>query len=135
MEKFEVDPKLSQDTYPILDWPFCRVLRMNDSQYPWLILVPRRAMVSEVMDLTDGEQSALWSEVTRAAQILRQATNAHKMNIAALGNVVRQLHVHVIARFADDPAWPRPIWGIVPAKPFEKQAAAIEVQRWRAVLS
>lgn len=119
---WSLDPQLQRDTIPIGDLPLCQVLLINDANYPWLLLVPRRPGVSEIIDLESAEQAQLMSEVTHAAGALKAATGCDKINIAALGNVVAQLHVHVIARFRGDAAWPKPVWGQVPARAYEKDA-------------
>ncbi len=115
---FELDQRLAADTVEVLRWPLCRVLLMNDANYPWLILVPKRAGVREVHELDSGDRARLVEEAAAAARILQDATGADKMNVAALGNVVAQLHVHVVARRRGDPAWPKPVWGVVPARPY-----------------
>ncbi len=112
---FELHERLAADTAEVADWPLCRVLLMNDSSYPWLVLVPRRKGVSEVHELDGGDRAQLMEEIAEASRRLQYLTNAHKMNVAALGNVVPQLHVHVVARSTEDAAWPRPVWGVVPA--------------------
>ena len=122
MADWTLHPQLAADTVRLSDLPLSRVLVMNDANFPWLILVPRKADIIEVIDLDDGEQTQLMHEVTRAARALREVTACHKLNIAALGNMVPQLHVHVIARFREDAAWPRPVWGIVPAKAYQRDA-------------
>ena len=107
-------PQLEQDTVNLGDLPLCRVLAIQDANYPWLLLVPRRPDVVEIIDLDEVEQAQLMTETTRVARALRDITKCDKLNIAALGNVVPQLHVHVIARRKTDAAWPRPVWGAVP---------------------
>ncbi|SOD97194.1 HIT domain-containing protein [Caenispirillum bisanense] len=116
---FSLDDRLAADTVEIARWPLCRVLLMNDRTYPWLILVPQREGVSEVHELSRDDRVRLMDETAQAADLLHRFTKADKMNVAALGNMVRQLHVHVIARFADDPAWPKPVWGVRPAEPYD----------------
>ena len=108
---FALDPRLAADTRPVASLPLCDVLLMNDARYPWLILVPRRAGLVEIADLHDDEQAVLWQEVDRAAAALRAAAPCDKLNLGALGNIVRQLHVHVVARVEGDAAWPGPVWG------------------------
>ncbi len=108
---FELDPRLAADTCQVAALPLCDVRLMNDARYPWLILVPRRAGLGEIADLHDDEQSALWREVNRAAAALRAVAPCDKLNLGALGNIVRQLHVHVVARVEGDAAWPGPVWG------------------------
>jgi diadenosine tetraphosphate (Ap4A) HIT family hydrolase len=106
--------QLTQDTINIGDLPLCRVLVIKDANYPWLLLVPRRKDAVEIIDLAEVEQAQLMTEVARVARALKDITKCDKLNIAALGNVVPQLHVHVIARRKSDAAWPRPVWGAVP---------------------
>ena len=91
------------------------MLVINDANYPWLLLVPRRPDVVEVIDLDEVEQAQLMTEIARVSRALREVTQCHKLNVAALGNAVPQLHVHIIARFRNDAAWPKPVWGKVPA--------------------
>ncbi len=111
---WSLHPQLKQDTIDIGDLPLSKVLVIKDANYPWLLLVPRRAEVKEIIDLDDVEQAQLTTEVSRVARALKDISKCDKLNIAALGNVVPQLHVHVIARRTTDAAWPRPVWGVVP---------------------
>jgi len=120
-ETWTLHPQLDRDTASIGDLPLSRVLIINDANYPWLLLVPRRANIVELIDLDDVEQAQLMTEVTRVARALRTVTNCDKLNIAALGNVVPQLHVHVIARFRSDAAWPKPVWGVAPPRPYDRE--------------
>ena len=115
---WSLHPKLTQDTIDIGDLPLCRVLVIKDANYPWLLLVPRSEGVVEIIDLDEVSQAQLMTEVSRVARALKEITKCDKLNIAALGNVVPQLHVHVIARFRSDAAWPRPVWGQVPPTPY-----------------
>jgi diadenosine tetraphosphate (Ap4A) HIT family hydrolase len=133
-ETFILHPQLAKDTLPIGDWQLCRLLRMNDTSYPWLILVPRVADIREIIDLTESDQQRLMTEIAMLSRALRQLHTPDKINVAALGNVVPQLHVHVIARFTDDPAWPKPIWGVKQSDPFAADAANAEIARWQTVL-
>jgi diadenosine tetraphosphate (Ap4A) HIT family hydrolase len=116
---FALDAKLASDTVAIGDLPLSRVLLNDDSNYPWLILVPRRANVVELIDLDDGDRAQLMNEIALASAALRMVTRCDKLNVAALGNVVAQLHVHVIARFRADGAWPNPVWNVVPRRAYE----------------
>jgi diadenosine tetraphosphate (Ap4A) HIT family hydrolase len=109
---FRLHPQLAQDTVPLGDLALSRVLLMNDANYPWLILVPRRGGLTEIIDLEEKEQVQLLGEIAAAARALKTMTKCEKVNIAALGNMVAQLHVHVIARFSSDAAWPKPVWGV-----------------------
>src|ERR1700752_5315639 len=118
--------RLKEDTIDIGDLPLSRVLVIKDANYPWLLLVPRRDGAVEIIDLDEVEQAQLMAEVSRVARALKEVTRCDKLNIAALGNMVPQLHVHIIARRASDAAWPRPVWGGVP--PLAQDAE--EVQRF-----
>jgi len=124
MADWTLHPQLARDTAELGDLPLSRGLVMNDANYPWLILVPRKADVIELVELDEGEQTQLMREVTRAARALREVTACHKLNIAALGNMVPQLHVHIIARFRRDAAWPKPVWGVAPARAYERETLA-----------
>src|SRR5262245_5994111 len=110
---FILHPRLAADGPFIADLPLCRVLLMNNTRFPWLVLVPRREEMREVFDLTAADRTVLMEEIAQAAQALQRATAGEKMNIAALGNQVPQFHVHVIARFAADDAWPNPVWSLI----------------------
>jgi diadenosine tetraphosphate (Ap4A) HIT family hydrolase len=121
---WSLHPQLSQDTIDIGDLPLSKVLVIKDANYPWLMLVPRRPEKVEIIDLDEVEQAQLMTEVSRAAKALKEITKCDKLNIAALGNVVPQLHVHVIARRTVDAAWPRPVWGVVP--PLAHDAAEVQ---------
>jgi diadenosine tetraphosphate (Ap4A) HIT family hydrolase len=109
---FRLDPRLAADTAVVTDWPLCRVLVMNDSRYPWLILVPRRANMIEIFDLEQGDRAELIDEIAKASARLKTWAHADKINVGALGNVVPQLHIHIVARKRDDPAGAAPIWGV-----------------------
>ncbi len=127
--------RLEQDTVNIGDLPLCRVLIIKDGNFPWLLLVPRRLDVDEILDLDEVEQAQLMTEITRAARALKDVTGCDKLNIAALGNIVPQLHVHLVARRKTDPAWPKPVWGHAPATPsdpdeLERFTAAIRRKIW-----
>jgi diadenosine tetraphosphate (Ap4A) HIT family hydrolase len=110
---WSLHPQLARDTMSVGDLPLSRVLAINDANYPWLLLVPRRNGANEIIDLAESEQAQLTAEIARAAHALQAVAVCDKLNIAALGNVVPQLHVHVIARRRGDAAWPRPVWGAV----------------------
>jgi diadenosine tetraphosphate (Ap4A) HIT family hydrolase len=108
---FVLDPRLDSDAVFVADWPLCRVLLMNDARYPWLVLVPRRPEMVEIADLPAADRALLMEEIVRASEILRSLPGIIKLNVGALGNVVRQLHVHVVGRRAGDPAGAGPVWG------------------------
>ncbi|MCY1412997.1 HIT domain protein [compost metagenome] len=131
---FTLDSRLQQDTLPIGDFALCRLLLSNDENYPWFILVPRRADISEVFELDAADQVLLWQETATLAGKLKQVFAADKMNVAALGNVVSQLHMHVIVRRHDDPAWPAPVWGKLPAKPYCAEAFTAICERLKGQL-
>src|SRR5919109_3613768 len=107
--------QLKKDTIDIGDLPLCKVLVIKDAHYPWLLLVPRREGAVEIIDLGEVEQAQLMTEISRVSRALKEITKCDKLNVAALGNMVPQLHVHIIARRTSDAAWPRPVWGAVPA--------------------
>lgn len=125
MTEFELDPRLAADSLPILQMALCDVRLINDARYPWLILVPRRAGVTEIIDLAVDDRRRLADEVDRCTRALRTHTGADTMNVAALGNQVPMLHVHVIARFRNDDAWPGPVWGVLPPSPYPDDARAL----------
>lgn len=112
-------PQLAHDTVPVGDMPLSRVLLSNDANYPWLIVVPRLPGLVELIDLEENDQIQLLAEISDAARALKEITECEKLNIAALGNVVAQLHVHIIGRGHDDAAWPKPVWGAAPPSAYE----------------
>ena len=128
-------PQLAQDTHPVAHWPLCEVRLMDDANHPWLILVPRVAEAVELIDLDEERQAALLREITLASRALRAEFRPDKLNVAALGNVVPQLHVHVIARFRTDIAWPRPVWGTATAQPYTPEALVGRIERLRAAFT
>lgn len=119
---FALDPRLGADTRLVVSLPLCDVQLMNDSRYAWLVLVPRRADLVEIIDLDNDDQAELWYEVNLASSALRAAAPCDKLNLGALGNIVRQLHVHVVARCEGDAAWPGPVWGHGQAEPYAEVA-------------
>jgi diadenosine tetraphosphate (Ap4A) HIT family hydrolase len=108
---FVLDSRLQQDSLVLGEFSLCQLLLSKDANYPWFILVPKRAGVSELFELDAAEQQQLWQETTLLAEALKASYGADKMNVATLGNVVSQLHMHVIVRQRDDAAWPAPVWG------------------------
>jgi diadenosine tetraphosphate (Ap4A) HIT family hydrolase len=116
--RYELHPQLAADTHPLATFELCELRLMDDANYPWLVLVPRVAEARELVDLDAAQRHLLTDEIDRAARMLRDAFRPHKLNVAALGNIVPQLHVHVIARDENDPAWPAPVWGRVAARPY-----------------
>src|ERR1700731_2755134 len=121
--------QLAADTARVCDLALSRLLAMNDANFPWLILVPRRAGASEIIDLGD-EQVLLMDELALVSRALRDETRCDKLNVAAIGNMVPQLHIHVVARRKDDAAWPKPVWGAVPRLDY----AADEMERFVAAI-
>lgn len=134
MKDFVLDPTLEADSMPVGELELCAVRLIRDANFPWLLLVPRRAGASEIIDLGEAEQARLMTEIALASRALRACVPCDKLNVAALGNQVRQLHVHVIARRRDDPAWPKPVWGQVPMRPYGGDEARGLRGRLRAAL-
>lgn len=132
---FELDSRLVNDTLAMGDFELCRLLLMNDGQYPWFILVPRREAVSELFQLGAADQQLLWKETTALAEVLKDTFGADKMNVAALGNMVSQLHMHVIVRRKDDIAWPAPVWGRHPPVPYSNTEVDEIRRKLRLVLT
>ena len=121
---FSLHPQLAADTVLLGDWPLSRLLLMNDAQYPWVVLVPRRAGLREIYELTAADQQQLYAESLALGRLLMEVFAGHKLNVGALGNVVSQLHVHHVVRQPDDKAWPAPVWGKYPAVAYEAAALA-----------
>jgi diadenosine tetraphosphate (Ap4A) HIT family hydrolase len=120
---FVLDPRLAAESTPLGELALCQVLLMDDARFPWVLLVPKRAGLVEIIDLGAGDLQRLMEEIATASGVLEAATSPYKLNVAALGNVVRQLHVHIIARFENDAAWPSPVWGKgerVPYQPVQR---------------
>ena len=122
---YQLHPQLQQDTLRLGQFELSDVLLMNDERYPWLILVPRRENIREIHQLAESEQQQLLKESSFVSQAMSQLFSAHKMNVAALGNVVEQLHLHHVARFTTDSTWPKPVWGIGKAQPYSEIAAKV----------
>jgi diadenosine tetraphosphate (Ap4A) HIT family hydrolase len=118
---WSLHPQLHADTVPVCDLALSRVLAMNDANFPWLILVPRRAGIGEIFDL-GAEQAVLLNEVSLVSRVLKDATQCDKLNVAAIGNVVPQLHLHIVARRKDDALWPKPVWGAAPPRAYDPAA-------------
>ena len=116
---WSLHPQLDKDTITIDDLPLSRLLLSKDANYPWLILAPRRAGAVDIIDLDPDARMLLMTEIGQVSEALRDITHCDKLNVAALGNQVPQLHVHIIARRRDDAAWPRPVWGVVPALDYD----------------
>lgn len=130
-----LDPQLAADTVAVGDLPLSRLLLHSDANYPWLILAPRRAGAIELTDLDATDRVRLMEEIAQTSAALSTITRCHKINVAALGNVVAQLHVHVIARFRDDAAWPGPVWGKAPARAYDPPQRDAIAARLRSELA
>lgn len=132
---FELDARLAADTSLVISLPLCDVLLMNDARYPWLVLVPRRPGLIELTDLDKAEQAVLWQEVNQAGAALRSAAPCDKLNLGVLGNIVRQLHVHIVVRREGDDAWPGPVWGNGLSMPYAPIDLATITQTLKRVLA
>lgn len=134
-DSFQLHPQLAQDCAFITDLQLCTLLLMNDSLYPWCILVPRVAGVSDLHELSDGDQRQLLEESSQLSRCLMSLFSGHKMNVAALGNVVPQLHVHHIVRQTSDAAWPKPVWGQQAAEPYPAEQLVARVEAIAAAMA
>jgi diadenosine tetraphosphate (Ap4A) HIT family hydrolase len=132
---FTLHPQILKDTIELGDLPLSHVRLMNDATYPWLLLMPRQAGASEIIDLGEADRVQLMAEIAQVSQVVKALTGCDKLNVASLGNAVPQLHVHVIARFRDDAAWPKPVWGQVPAVAYSEEAASNLISQLRIKLS
>lgn len=126
--KFQLDPRLDNDCYRVAELSLCTLLMMDDAQYPWFILVPRRADISEVYQLSEADELQLWRESRQLSEALMRLFDGDKLNLAALGNMVPQLHLHHIVRYTKDPAWPGPVWGKHKAQPYTEEQAQERLQ-------
>jgi diadenosine tetraphosphate (Ap4A) HIT family hydrolase len=131
---WSLHPQLAQDTVPVGDLALCRLLLANDANYPWAIMVPRRPALTEIIDLPENEQVQLLGEIDVVARALKTIIGCDKLNIAAIGNVVSQLHIHVVARRRSDAAWPKPVWGAVPPIAYAPAAREALITLLRATL-
>ncbi len=132
---FELHPRLAADTYPIKDLALSRVLFMNDSRYPWVILVPKRPNIVEIHDLAEADRLQLMTEISAASEALTSLFETDKINVGALGNIVPQLHVHVLSRRQSDAAWPGPVWGVGEAIPHGEEERVQMIRKIAAALS
>ena len=135
IEEFALDPRLAADTVPVGDLPLCSVLLMDDARFPWLILAPRRPGLGELTDLSARDAAVLMDEIRLTIGVVQALAHPDKVNVAALGNVVGQLHVHVVARFRSDPAWPGPVWGRGERSAYPPHARAQLVERAGALFA
>jgi diadenosine tetraphosphate (Ap4A) HIT family hydrolase len=127
--------QLAEDTHPVARFPLSDLQLMDDANHPWLILVPRVENAVEWVDLDEPQQAELTREISRASRALQAVFQPHKLNVAALGNMVPQLHIHVIARFREDIAWPRPVWGMATAQPYSPEELVRRIERLRTALA
>jgi diadenosine tetraphosphate (Ap4A) HIT family hydrolase len=134
-QAFALDARLAADTAPVTHLRLCQVLLMNDARVPWLILVPERPGLRELHALAPAERAVLMEEVAAASRVLERLYRPDKLNVGALGNLVAQLHVHVVGRYRSDAAWPGPIWGSGPAIPYAPEALPAELERLRAAFA
>lgn len=132
--EFQLDQRLAADSFKLLDWPLCELRRFDDSRYDWLLLIPRVAECTEFLDLNQPQQQALATEVKQAAALLKAHGSGQKLNVGALGNLVPQLHIHLMLRHPQDPAWPGPVWGHSAALRFTPAQREQEIKRWQALL-
>lgn len=131
---FTLDERLKNDTVELGDWPLCKVLLMKDANYPWVILVPMRESVTELFELSPDDQVKLMQESIKLSGVLKHEFDGDKMNVANLGNVVAQLHIHHVVRYETDATWPKPVWGALAAKPYHEPELTILVKRLQAIL-
>ena len=135
MNAWHLHPQLADDTAPVIELPLCEVRLMDDANHPWLVLVPRVADIVELIELDPAQRAQLTTEIDAACHALKALFKPDKLNVAALGNMVPQLHVHVIARYKTDIAWPRPVWGVANARPYGPEELIERVNALRAALA
>lgn len=132
---FTLDPILQRDTIALGKFELCQLLIMNDSLYPWFVLVPERENIREIFELAETDQQQLLTESSRFGRLIYSIFNADKLNVAALGNVCPQLHIHHIVRYKSDPAWPAPIWGKLPSRPYTEKYKADVIEKLKSGLT
>ena len=135
MSIFQLHPRLQHDCFIVGNFGLSQLLMMNDNQYPWFILVPRRVEIKEIHQLEEADRQMLLTESCVLAKTMEQIYQPDKLNIAAIGNLVPQLHVHHVARYQTDKTWPAPIWGKLPAQPYTQQQAELQINRLRDALA
>jgi diadenosine tetraphosphate (Ap4A) HIT family hydrolase len=131
---FELHADLVRDTVEVTRFPLCRVQLLNDRTYPWLVLVPAKPGLKDFHDVAMEDKATLMEEIDRASKGLVALHSPDKINVAALGNMTPQLHIHVIARFTGDAAWPKPVWGVVPAEKYSDTELEETLAKLRGVL-
>lgn len=132
---FQLDSRLEADTIPVGDLALCSVLLLNDARFPWFVLVPRLNGISELTDLSEEQSIQLMQEIRIATRVMLELSKPDKVNVGALGNIVPQLHVHVIGRFRSDPAWPGPVWGHGTKSPYPDHAVTALIERAAALFA
>jgi diadenosine tetraphosphate (Ap4A) HIT family hydrolase len=129
MNDFILHSKLAADTFEVLSLEVSQLLLMNDARYPWLILVPQVSGMRDLHNLSTKQYQAVTQEIVQVSEVVESLAQAHKMNVGALGNMVPQLHIHIIARKTNDAAWPAPVWGVGEAQPYSQDAAKTLIQQ------
>jgi diadenosine tetraphosphate (Ap4A) HIT family hydrolase len=132
---FEIDSQLKQTSYPLVSLGVCDLRLVDDQRWPWILIIPRVTHAVELIDLSPELRSDVWLEIDHVARVMRDQFSPHKLNIAALGNQVRQLHVHCIARFPDDEAWPNPVWGVGDSVPYDSALLAARLNHLKDAFS
>ncbi len=132
--EWRLDAQIARDTAAVGDLTLCSVRAMDDATYPWLVLVPRQAGVTEIIDLNAPDRAQLMIEISAVATALKTVTGCDKLNVGAIGNLVPQLHIHIVARRRGDPAWPKPVWGLAPPVAYEPQILDVFVDAVRAAI-
>ncbi|QFT83632.1 HIT domain protein [Halomonas sp. THAF12] len=134
MTDVTLDPRLIEDTHPVTELPLCQLRLMDDTRYPWLVLIPRRTGAVEVFDMSEDDQQQLWREAGLLGRALKETLGGDKLNIATLGNMVPQLHLHLVLRREGDAAWPGPVWGQGQAEPYDLDGLAAMRDRLLAIV-
>ena len=134
MDEFVIDERLDADSIPVKELKLCSLRLIRDANYPWFVLIPRRDAVSEIHELADGDQQQLMAETAAVSRALKATTQCHKINVGMLGNIVSQLHVHVVARFEGDAAWPGPVWGACLPTPYNPASCNALIEDFLAAL-
>jgi diadenosine tetraphosphate (Ap4A) HIT family hydrolase len=132
---FEIDSQLKQTSYPLVSLGVCDLRLVDDERWPWILIIPRVTHAVELIDLSPELRGDVWLEIDHVARVMRDQFSPHKLNIAALGNQVRQLHVHCIARFPDDDAWPNPVWGVGDSIPYDSDFLAARLNQLKDAFS
>lgn len=132
---FVIDSQLKQTSYPLTSLDVCDLRLVDDQRWPWLLIIPRVAQAVELIDISPDLRAQVWLEIDHVGRVMRDQFSPHKLNIAALGNQVRQLHVHCIARFPEDEAWPNPVWGVGDSVPYDSELLNSRLSALRAAFS